>query len=316
MLLPQGMLVFLGFSLILSFLLQFLSPDSSAALTQTLHVSCIKACPNSEHRDLYRAVVCGASIPMTSIRFSFTQTGLIHLLVVSGSHFIVLESLLRATVLKFFPSPSRAVALFFLLFLFALMTKGSPPITRAFISWSLLSIASARRMGWTRLQIVTMAGFLTLPFAREKWSLISLFLSWLAALALETTRRPERDDESFWQKAKVALATNTKVYLALIPPLLPLAIPHPLSILSNAIFAPVMGLVLFPGSLLATIFSHVVPKFVVVTDAMWTLAIWCVKKSAQTIPSGLHGQTFPREFLVIYLASLTLLITLWKRRST
>ncbi|RYX78061.1 hypothetical protein EON76_06990, partial [bacterium] len=300
------MLVFLGFSILSALLLRLYAPASSAAFIEQAHLTCLNACPHSKHVELYQAVVCGGRIQSPSVRAIFAQLGLIHLLVVSGSHFVVLESLLKLTVLKITPHRLRGAFVFSILLLFTLMTKASPPVLRAFFMFCLLAANLAFSLQWTRLQTLTIAGFATLPFCRDRWQLCSLFLSWLAALALEKMSGEKSANESgalnWRQKFLASVFINSRVYFLLIPPLLLLTVPHPLTILANVLFAPVMGLVLFPMSLLVFIFR----PLTFVSDWIWNLILRGSEILSHQMPSDYGQAAYPSELLVFYLAAVTL----------
>lgn len=302
------MLICLGFAVIAAFLLRFHAPFFSAPVTEQLHQICLSACPLGDHAELYRAIVCGAKLESVQLRADFAQVGLIHLLVVSGSHLAVLETLSRFTVLKPVPPSYRTALSLSILFLFTLMTKASPPVLRAFLGASLTVLNAHYLFNWSHLQRTTIAGFLTLPFCFDGWSLCSLLLSWLAAIALVPTG--ERKTESFSQKIRDAVQVNTKVYLALLPALALLSVPHPATIPSNVVFGPLLGLVLFPLSLAAV----ALPPLVALTDPIWNWVRLGTELLASHFPqTGLHFN-FPKELLVIHLAALTFLFTLWKSR--
>jgi competence protein ComEC len=287
------------------------APLSSAPAFSELHSLCISACPLGKHADLYGAVVCGARIQTASVRSSFADVGLIHLLVVSGSHFIALETLLRLTVLKITAPRFRSAVLFSTLVLFTLMTLASPPILRALFSYLVRWISAKFQLNWTRFQILTTSGFLCLPFCKSSWALCSLFLSWLAALALDWNgaRNVDHRDLTLPKKFFASVVMNTKVYLTLIPPLLLLTVPHPLSILANVVFAPVMGWILFPMSLAAVLIWPLSS----ITDLVWSAVVGIVDRTAQVMPEGLASYTYPGELVALYLGGLTLLVS-WLRR--
>ena len=56
---------------------------------------CLLATPSSRHQALYAAFVCGLDLPPGATKEIFVNAGLIHILVVSGSHLLFAEQLLK-----------------------------------------------------------------------------------------------------------------------------------------------------------------------------------------------------------------------------
>ena len=296
------------------------APVTSAPVTDQLHQICVKACPTGDQAEFYRAIVCGSKLESYELRSDFAQIGLIHLLVVSGSHLVVLEVLTRFSILKRAPPAFRSAASLSILLLFTLMTLASPPVLRAFLNLLLKELNARYLLNWSRLQTTTIAGFLTLPFCRDAWSLCSLFLSWLAALALiplsddrQKTKSASHDKvashlKQVPSKLRDAVFVNTKVYLALLFPLALISVPHPATIPMNVLFGPLLGLVLFPVSLLAILFPQLVP----VVDAIWFYIRAGVHALAEFFPELGARLDFPKELVALELSVLTLAITLYK----
>jgi competence protein ComEC len=304
------MLVFLLFSVFVSFFVLRLPPVSSATPVRELHSICVKVCPHVVHADFIRAIVCGESLPIESATASlhgdFVRTGLIHLLVVSGSHLICLEAWVRFLSKPLRSEAARDALVFSVLATFTVMTKGSPPVARAFASW-LLSIFSERfRMSWTRTQVLTMSGFVTLIVCRSRWDFASLLLSWVAALgyALASAffrRRKRRDSpsRSLARSGIDALRTHAVVYVALIPALVSLGVPSVVSIFCNLMFAPAMGFVLFPVSCFGF------AGLGALANEAWTLALWLVSHAAAVTPAPWSPADVSPLALVPYLIALT-----------
>ncbi len=314
------MLVFLGFSVIGTFLLRMYAPVTSAPVTEQLHQICVRACPTGDQAEFYRAIVCGSKLESYELRSDFAQIGLIHLLVVSGSHLVVLEVLTRVSILKRVSPAFRSAASLSILFVFTLMTLASPPVLRAFLNLILKDLNARYLLNWSRLQTTTIAGFLTLPFCRDAWSLCSLFLSWLAALALvplsddrHKTKGASRETEASHlmrvsTKLRETVLVNTKVYLALVFPLALISVPHPATIPMNVLFGPLLGLVLFPLSLIAILLPPLAP----VVDATWFYIRAGVHAAAEFFPELGAQLDFPKELVALELSILTLSITIYK----
>ena len=59
-----------------------------AVHTAFLHTKCESLTPSSNYQDFYKALVCGTDLPSSQLKEYFKMSGLLHLIVVSGSHLI------------------------------------------------------------------------------------------------------------------------------------------------------------------------------------------------------------------------------------
>jgi competence protein ComEC len=319
------MLVFLIFSAFASFLAFASPPLHSAPLIIAVHSMCIEACPSVTHAEFMRAVVCGGVISNTgesaSLKSDFVRTGLIHLLIVSGSHLIGLEIWVRFLSKVFRVSRLRDAFIFSSLAIFVVMTLATPPVFRAFASWTLSFLNRRWQLGWTRAQILVMSGACTLATCRTRWDLSSLSLSWIAALAfawgahvIHVERKSSR--KKLWRDRVRDFAVGLRrdlqghalVYAALIPALIPLGVPSALSILCNLAFAPVMGFILFPVSVLgyAGLASF--------ADRTWSCALAVVKFVASQTPEPWSKADFSPVWLVPYIFALSIFLFVRERR--
>ena len=266
----------------------------TAELTLPLHKACLLLAPVSENAGLYTAMICGNRTSINeSFKFALSQMALLHLLVVSGFHLAFLESLLRV-LLPRSQSPIRRIFIWSVLILFALINQLRAPIARALIALVLRSTNRAFGLQWTRLQIITASGFATFAFCRTNSDRQALLLSWLATLALTGIENNER---SRFQ----ALFIHTRAYVLILPALLPLSAPSPFSILCNWILAPLLGIVLFPASLLGFLIQPLVP----VTDCLWKIARLGLELLSSLTPNGASPIAISQLALWSYLALIT-----------
>lgn len=144
---------------------------------------CISQIPSqSVAQEPFAAFLCGKNIQNPFLKELLVQTGLIHLLVVSGGHFVFILTQLRR-----FKNKSLVVEFLLfvpLLFVFAVMTGFQAPVARAFISLILSYPISYYRLHWTQGQTQLATGFLTLSLFPEWYFSFSFYLSWLCSLAL------------------------------------------------------------------------------------------------------------------------------------
>lgn len=304
------MLVLLAFSIVSAIMLHSCLPVIWADLSLPFHEACETLAPPIAHREIMQAIVCGSSIHSSALRIEFRDTGLIHLLVVSGSHLVCLEFLL-SFVLKQWKFKDLVLLVVFTLF--ALITAGQPPIMRAIASNLLGRANKLWRLSWTRTQIALMSGFFTLPFCHAEGGSLSLLLSWSAALILaelstsENCRsNPSATPYTRWREAAVkALRLHSLMYVFLLPLLLPLSAPHPLSILSNWVLGPVLGFVLFPISALGFL-TRGFRVVTIICDHAWTYAIGAVGFASEQIPPALAPISFSPAYSWLYLTLLTI----------
>lgn len=207
-------------------------------------VLCQRALPPSEFYSLYDALICGTPLPAGHAKQMFVDTGLIHLMVVSGAHLVFVELLLVA-----FPKAVRLA----LLGGYCYLTGFQAPVMRAFLRRA-LAVPLYAWQALTPLQVEAAAVAMAL-FLYPQWMMSRSFLmSWMCGLALCTPRMIKRFPH---------LDTALKNYVLL----LPFCWSSPLSVAWNTLLAPFVGVVLFPVCLIAMI----VPPAVVVSDFVWAI---------------------------------------------
>jgi hypothetical protein len=181
------------------------------------------------------------------------------------------------------------------------------------------------RLSWSDVQVATISGFFSLTFCRSRSDVLSLTLSWGASLALagfSAWTRAKRTDQPAGLLTKImgALKRQVFIFVCLTPLLLPLAPPHPLTILTNWILGPLLEALLFPLSLAAVVFHRIFPSIVFVTDGFWSFAIAVLGGVAHYLPSPLPSARVAHAWPWAYLGVLSLgfLIALpkWQQRSS
>ncbi len=218
---------------------------------------CVKFLPPSAWPHLYESLVCGVDLPAGEARQLFVDTGLIHVMVVSGSHLVFLEVFLG------FLSPLLRLAV---LGGYSFLVGFQAPVMRAFLRRA-IGPALVRQKGLTSLQIEAATVVLALSLY-PPWILSRSFLmSWMCGLAMCSPR--------LWVKRPhIDLAVKCYAFL------LPFCGGSPLSILWNILLAPFVGILLFPASLLVVIF----PPLHGLTDILWTAFIALLKLGPQSTP--------------------------------
>lgn len=213
---------------------------------------CKIAIPTTSYSDLYSALVCGLSVQSDQYRQLFFDSGLIHIMVVSGAHLVFLEQLLSP-----FPKAIRLIALLF----YAWLTGFGPPVTRALIRRLIAPFAGEH--GASSLQIEAFTSLIVLVLIPSWLTSRSFCMSWVCALTFSTPK--------FFGKFDQSLKAYGLLYLY--------SPSSPISILWNILLGPLVGAILFPASLLAMIAPMTLP----VTDFLWSLFLE-VLKSGPTLP--------------------------------
>ena len=63
--------------------------------SNSLHQICLKILPPSDYLEVNQALVCGENLKSEALKQLFIDTGLYHLIVVSGSHLILIAAALE-----------------------------------------------------------------------------------------------------------------------------------------------------------------------------------------------------------------------------
>lgn len=201
--------------------------------------------PSSEFRELYAALVCGQSIASGEYRRLFLDTGLIHLLVVSGAHLHFIDRWMQLL-----PARLRLA----LLGVYCWLTGFGAPVVRAWLRRFCDGVG--RPIGLSPLQTELFTLALLLALIPDWLFSRSFLMCWLCALAM--TLPP--------LIPKYPTLSLSLVCYVLLWPFCPSA---PITILCNVLVTPFIGALLFPLSALAAIVPCVVP----LTDQMWRVLL-------------------------------------------
>lgn len=226
------------------------------AFSATLQNNCALLSPNHFiNREWISAVVCGIK-PAANSEYRLLQlSGLLHLVVVSGSHLIFIEQIISNLFGRF---KFKMAAKITVLTSFALLTGFQPPVVRALCSLLLSHLQSSAKLFWNPPAVTLFAGLITLTIAPHWWKSISLQLSWTAALALQISFV----GQTFSRKIKQHLC----IFILMFPLLMQFAPPHPVSVAYNLVAGPFIGLVMFPASATAMLF----PGTLSFVDSAWS----------------------------------------------
>ncbi len=227
-------------------------PHYLSSLTTKAHHLCLQHLSLSDKvREAQAALLCGENIQDENLKNLLTRTSLIHLFVVSGSHLLILESLLL-----FCRAPLLLRLLFFAFY--TLMCSLQAPLLRAFLALLLRVGTRWRDRHWPNDLLILMAGVLCLLLCPEWASSRSLVMSWLAALALCFASLAHKNNPDGSPLGKFLLPSFT-VYLLMLPTLWGFGNLHPLGILFNVLLAPLVVFLLMPLAFLSALCSGADP---------------------------------------------------------
>lgn len=212
--------------------------------------------PSSVHKELYSSLICGSPLPPGVDKQLFLDTGLIHLMVVSGAHLLFLESLLARL-----PQSVRLSVLGF----YCWLTGFGAPVVKAFI-FRLIQ-PGLRARGLTRIQVEAASVVLILCVYPWWFFSRSMQMSWMCGLALSLPRvlRPNVLDQAL--KAHILLFVFAGASV--------------LSIFWNTLIGPFIGVILFPLCLLVVPFPFL---------SAWIDGVWEIFLSLLRI--GPKGQPY------------------------
>lgn len=242
--------------------------DKIASLAERMQKNCAALFPlDFENKKLAQSFVCGTALTDPDKKNVFQKTGLLHLMVVSGSHLHVVSFLVLFMVPKrfqknFYVRSFRSLSLF----AYCLLTGFQPPVVRAFAAHLLSACSFRLRWHWDPGKVQLGSGLLILLLF-PRWILsFSFYLSWLASLGFLLIPLSTKNKTSGWEKFVNALVSS-----ALIQAFVAVAFSgfSLFSVFTNALLAPIISLTLFPLSIL----SILIPQSVPVVDSGWNLLI-------------------------------------------
>jgi ComEC/Rec2-related protein len=215
-----------------------------AVTSDQLQKICADHVPVGSSKDLQKALVCGIDLENSSPwKKMFIQTGLIHVIVVSGTHFLTLILLLNL----FIKGRLQSFAIFFVLTAYALVTGLQPPAIRSLLTILLSWFFFKLKIPHNSLQILTASVVLCFGFDSQWTTSLSLILSAYAGLALCLPTH-EQSKASLFEK-------QTHFFILLMPVLATFQYLNPIQFLANIAFAPFLSLVLFPMAIAGIIVS-------------------------------------------------------------
>ena len=222
-----------------------------AHVSEIAHKFCVSSVPiDSRFQSEIAALVCAQNFFSEQEKNLYVASGLIHLFVVSGSHFLLLESMLYNISGRNYKFKK---AILILLLIYAFMCKLSPPVCRSFISLSINQFLYSMNIRWTAHYLILSAGLICLLLNPDWACSVSLQLSWIAGLCIGST--------AAFNNPRQILFRQWQIFLLMFPTISFFQTPSFSGILSNIFLAPLLEIFLFPAALIVCIFNSLYPLF-------------------------------------------------------
>lgn len=260
-----------------------------SSLADSYHQKCTQTISTSlKNKAALDSLLCGEKITNPNLQKNLTQTSLIHLFVISGSHLLLIDGILSKLSIPF-------LLRFLVLSFYSLLAAWQPPVVRALLG--LVFRESTRQKGcyFTGDLSVLATGLLTLFLFPEWRSSLSLQLSWVASLAL-CGPSLLRLRSVFYKLLLVQLL----VFVFLAPLLWGFGSLHPLG-LFNIFLAPVIALILLPLGTLLLVIPQLALLFDFILEGFSQVLLWF--SDPIVLP---QSHSLPREVLWLWIAFLHL----------
>lgn len=245
---------------------------------------------------LQSAFFCGQKVTDIKLQELLIKSGIYHVVVVSGSHFIWIEKILTKAKL---PLAIRYIALFF----YYLASGLQPPGLRSFVHVVLSSLLKKSRP--VPSHIVLLSGSICLVLDTHLWQSCSFWLSWQISMILALySEVKSKNIANPWLESII-------VYTILSPALFFLGSLHPFSIFLGVILVPIFSIYLTLTSLIWIIFSGFTPGLSDLFQSLHDTTLNILKIATQ--PVTLEPKTYlPLNFLWIYFFAIFSLFYFWK----
>lgn len=257
------LLVVAVFIIFVHFEIRFSAFQMLQNLSYLLHQKCLIQIPTPTiYTPALSALVCGENFNSVSEAQLYTSTGLIHLFVVSGSHLILIQKMMKKVSLILFKK-EFSIFIIIALFFYAAVCQFNPPVTRSFIFLFLSYLVYKLHRYWSSHYTLLLSGLIALIFNPDWITSLSLQMSWLAALALQM----------YAEKLKHTsiLVQQILLYFLFLFCFRLLGFPQFSAIVVCILLTPILEYFLFPVALLVWAVPFFEPFFALLMDALNTL---------------------------------------------
>lgn len=255
-----------------------------------IHQACNTRLTGYVHSPEYQDIFCGTKIAPSALNLGSLEP-LIH--VSEGANLVFLELLLLRINRLAGRSRLGGLIIASMLLLFTAAHSCSPSTVRVTLSILLRLGIDRWQLRWTQSQRLTTAGVASLLFCRSTMQVPGLLTGWIASLALQIESSKE-------ERHSHRLFMQVRLYLLLLPALMSITIPHPLSIVGFFLFYPGIGIGLF----LCALIVFICPAFASTMDTVLDFAWRVFQELSSLFPPPWHGIPVPLTFLVLYLFAL------------
>lgn len=262
---------------------------------ESMHKFCLKYTQHGSviAYNLRQALICGERLPQTELKTVFMDSGLLHLLVISGAHLNTLELLISKIMFHFPRAKTWVTYLSFIML--NIFCQLQAPCLRAFFQKLIQDLNLKYKLFLSPIHEVTYAGLMCVSLLPVMTLSHSLILSWWISLVLKLP-------------IKNKLNKCVVVYLSLIPWQISFMKLPIQSILLNWLIAPSLFIIMMPLALLETLFPFITEH----SSHLWTFILELLKVTNSQ--SNHKGLQIPILLFWIYLSSLQIYLlrrSLW-----
>lgn len=171
---PIILIIFIFFGTFFKFSMnKYLAP-----ISHKLNIKCLnEVASESRYSSLWQSFLCGKKLDLKKEKNTLIKTGLYHLIVVSGGHFMFIDKTFKFLKLPF-------IFRVLILFLYYLTSGLQAPGARAFFHLVTYKIKQYFDFKISNTQITFFSGILCLILNMDYWRSLSFWLSWIVSLAI------------------------------------------------------------------------------------------------------------------------------------
>lgn len=277
-------------------------------LSKTLHHLCLNFSQKGPYEELYQSISCGTRLPL-DLHPLFANSGLIHLIIISGLHISLLYKSLNYLQRKIPILPKSLTFIFLLLYTF--MLNVSAPALRAYCFQVIKVINKKYKLHWPPSYSILLSILLSLLFKPVLWASLSLLLSWVAIVIIYFIQQALTHPlmpKAYKRPLIKTILNSTFLYLFLFPILSQFNNIHPLSIVVQLLLAPLLLFSLIPLSIIHYfLFSSIFNL-----NILWDVFFFILKPLQHFLPTGEPFNKAPLLYFWIYALSLHFLLILFE----
>ncbi|HRK06645.1 MAG TPA: ComEC/Rec2 family competence protein [Pseudobdellovibrionaceae bacterium] len=295
----------------------------AATWSEPVHQLCLSEAPNILSRDVLQSLICGSALSSSVDARVWKQLGLVHLLVVSGGHLVVLDFVLMKLlglvgILQRWPRLSQTLR-WSLMTAMIFANQFAPPVWRAYLAMAIGE--PLHRRGWTSTQRGLAAFWLALAAVGSSGDLLSLALSaicawiltWPRPLLSRGTTQTSRDLKNQLTETLMRLVTRvtwalliqTLIWWGTWPLIARFGAPDPLATLTNLLLAPLLGVLLVPLALLALLIHLEIIHLL--WESIWELTQYSLMQLAAHLPRTWAKETLSSEEIALLACALAVI---------